>query len=62
MKNFWFISLCAFLIIAAVIGWDLWIRIAVGANALVILLDVAREVWRLYYGKRKEKNNNVHNS
>lgn len=40
MKNFWMISLCALLIIASVIGWNIPIRIAVGANAIVILINV----------------------
>ena len=40
MKNFWMISLCALLIIASVIGWNIPIRIAVGANAVLILINV----------------------
>ncbi len=40
MRNFWMISLCALLIIASVIGWSIPIRIAVGANAIVILINV----------------------
>ncbi len=34
------ISLCVLLIIASVIGWSIPIRIAVGANAIVILINV----------------------
>ena len=55
-KNFWFISLVAFWIIGASTGWSLWIRIAVAANALVVLFEVAKELWRLSHGKQKKKN------
>lgn len=45
MKNsfFWYLTLCALLIIASVNGWNVWYRIAIGANALVVLLDVVRK-------------------
>ena len=55
-KNFWFISLVALCIIGASTGWSLWIRIAVAANALVILFEVAKDLWRLSHGKQKKKN------
>ena len=47
-SNFWFITLCALLVIASVNGWNLPLRIAVVANALVVLLDVARSAWTLF--------------
>lgn len=57
MKNsiFWYLTLCALLIIASVNGWNVWYRIAVGANALVVLLDVARKT-RAHVKGAKEAN------
>ena len=46
-SNFWFLTLCALLIIASVNGWSIPLRIAVASNALVVLIDVARRVWPL---------------
>ena len=55
MKNFWWISLCALLIIASVIGWSISIRIAVGANAIVIAMDIVKTIWRWKkYGYEKK--------
>ena len=46
MKNsdFWFITLCALLVIGSVTGWNIPLRIAVMANALVVLLDVVKKI------------------
>lgn len=41
-SNFWLLTLCALLVIASVNGWNLPLRIAATANALVVLMDVAR--------------------
>lgn len=41
---FWYLTLCAFLVIAGVNGWSAWLRVAVIANAIVVLLDVVRRV------------------
>lgn len=46
-SNFWYLTLCALLVIASVYGWALSLRIAAVANALVVLMDVARSVWAL---------------
>ena len=51
-SNFWFLTLCALLIIAGVNGWSVPLRIAVAANALVVLIDVARRVWPLIKKER----------
>lgn len=56
MKNFWFISLCALLIIASFVDWIIPIRVAVAANAIVILFDVIRDARRLLNGTAKTKN------
>lgn len=46
-SNFWFLSLCAFLVIATATEWSLPLRIAIAANALLVLIDVARGVKNL---------------
>lgn len=43
-SNFWFLTLCVFLMIAGVNGWSTWLRIAVAANAIVVLMDVVQSV------------------
>ena len=58
MRNFWMISLCAFLIIASVTGWNIPIRIAVGANAAVVLIDVLYQIGGIIYERRTEKKKN----
>lgn len=57
MKNsiFWYLTLCALLVIASVNGWSIWYRIAVGANAVVVLLDVVRKT-RAHFKGTKEAN------
>lgn len=56
MKDFWFVTLCAFLIAASVFGLSIPLRIAIGANACIILLDVARQIWGIRHGTEEEKN------
>ena len=41
-SNFWFLTLCVFLMIAGVNGWSAWLRVAVIANAIVVLMDVVK--------------------
>lgn len=55
MKKIWFISLCALLIIAAAFGLSVPLRVALGANAAVILIDITRRIWRLHNGTAEEK-------
>lgn len=47
-NNFWMLTLCALLLIAGATGWSIPIRVAVAANAVVILLDVAHDTTALY--------------
>ena len=42
-SNFWYFTLCALLVTASVDGWSLPLRIATTANALVVLMDVAKK-------------------
>ena len=48
MKNFWFVTLCALLIAASVLGMSLPLRVAIGANAVLILVFIVRSLvaWR----------------
>lgn len=51
-NNFWFVSLVTLLIIANSTGWSIYSRIAVVANAVVVLMEVAKEAVRLYRSKQ----------
>ena len=46
--DFWFLTLCALLVIAGVYGWSLPLRIAVVANATVVLMGVTRSSRALF--------------
>lgn len=53
--NFWFITLCVLLIISLSAGMNLFLRIAIGANAIVILIDVFKDARRFYNGRKNTK-------
>lgn len=42
--DFWFVSLCALLSVSACVGLDIYLRIAIAANAVVVLMGVAKQV------------------
>lgn len=44
-NDFWFLTLCALLVIAGVNGWSTPLRIAAAANAVVVLIDVAKSIF-----------------
>ena len=56
LNNFWFISLCALMIISANVGLTIPLRIALAANAVIILVDVFKKARRLYNERSKEEN------
>ena len=56
MKKIWFISLCALLILATSFGLSVPLRVAIGANAIVILIDIIVRIRRLHNGTTEEKN------
>lgn len=56
MKKIWLITLCALLILAALLGLNIPLRIAIGANAVLILIDLIRKIWRSRNGRTEEKN------
>jgi len=43
-KDFWFLSLVVLLIISLINGWNLYLRIAVAANALLVLYQVSSRI------------------
>jgi hypothetical protein len=43
-SNFWFLTLCALLVIGSVNGWDVFLGIAVGSNAIVVLMEVVGRI------------------
>lgn len=48
ISNFLFLSLCVLLLIASVNGWNLPLRVAAIANAVMVLADVVRRAWKLF--------------
>lgn len=56
VNNFWFITLCVLWIWSVNIGLSVPLRIALAANAVVILLDVFTGARRLYNERRKKEN------
>jgi len=54
-NHFWFLSLVALFIIACANHWTFWLRIAVIANAIVVLIGVATRL----YGQFKKDGKKV---
>ncbi len=50
MKNFWFISMCAWVVLATVHGWSLPFCIVVILNAAVVLLGLGKRVRGWFHG------------
>lgn len=55
-KNFWFITLCALLIISSYTGLNIFLRIAIGANAVIILADVIKQIRGFRNGRNETEN------
>lgn len=53
---FWIMTLCVLLILSANIGLSIPLRIAIVANAIVILIDVFNGARRLYNERCKKEN------
>ena len=60
MKNsvFGFVSLCFLLILANVIGMNVFLRIAIALNALIIIVSVIIKVRRMLNVRVSEKEKN----
>ena len=52
-NNFWFISLISLLIIGNSTGWSIYSRIAVAANAMVVLLEVVQNAAHIYKSRKE---------
>lgn len=46
-KNLWLMTLCLLLMISVSAGLNVWLRIAIAANACVILFDVIKKIKEL---------------
>lgn len=56
LNKFWYISAVALVIISASIGLSIPLRIALAANAVIILIDVIKGIRRLCNDCRKAEN------
>lgn len=45
-NDFWTLSLVAFLIMAVSFGWNIWLKIVVILNSLVVLWDVFYSLYK----------------
>lgn len=52
-NDFWFINLCVLLILSVRVGLNPWLRIAIGANAVIILSDVIKDIRRIIDGRKE---------
>lgn len=58
-KNLWLMTLCLLLMISVSAGLNVWLRIAIAANACVILFDVIKKIKELT-DDRKTKDYDIH--
>lgn len=52
-NDFWLLTLCALLLIASATGWSLPIRVAVAANAVVVIAEVVRDARALFIDQKR---------
>lgn len=45
-NDFWFFSLIALLVVAISTGWNLWLRIAIIANSILVFMQVVIQIWK----------------
>ncbi len=53
---FWILSAVFLIIIANIIEPNALLRIALFANAIIIIIDIIKTIRSNYYGREKEKN------
>lgn len=53
-NDFWFYSLCVLLIIACANGWNIFMRIAVTVNAVLVLMSSILKIRSFSNGRSKE--------
>ena len=59
MNKIWLVTLCALLILVALFGLSIPLRIAIGANAILILADAIKRIFGGKNGRTEAKNENV---
>lgn len=52
-NNFWFITLCFFFVLTENFGLSIPLRVAIGAYAIIIFIDVIKQTKGLYNGNRE---------
>lgn len=52
-RYFWFISLIALMIIGAISKWNIPVRIAVAANAVIVLINIFERIRNWNNGKEE---------
>lgn len=50
-NDFWFYSLCVLITVASLNGWNTYMRVAVGLNAVVVLSSILLKVRSFINGK-----------
>lgn len=53
-NNFWFFTLCLLLVLTTVNGWNVYMRIAIALNAIIVLSSVIFKIRSFMNGKHKE--------
>ena len=53
--DFWFVLLCVLLSDSACVGLDIYLRIEIAANAVVVLMSVAKQVCRYVKNSKNTK-------
>lgn len=56
MKKNWIVTLCALLIFSVLFGLSVPLRIAIGANAILIFVNIVKRVRGAHNGRTEEKN------
>lgn len=44
--DFWFLSLIAFFAIAVAFGWNIWLKITVIANSILVLIQTTYQLYQ----------------
>lgn len=48
-SNFWFVTLISLFVIAENLSWPILLKIAVIANSVIVLMDVAKRGYALFH-------------
>ncbi len=58
-SSFWLITLCVLLILSSILEPSIPLRIAIGANAIIIIINLINKVREEYSERFKKKNQNL---